>query len=331
MTQQRLQLAAGDTPTAGPAELLIQLQEALQPLCQHEVAWIVEQQGDKQQHEQHQQQGQAVPAGQQQSQPQPQQQSQQSDSSPTLRDVAHRADHAGPWDWDYYHYHAQLPFSRALQQDAGQLQEHLRLSGVLVGFSQLLQQLLGLQLLARAPGAAEVWAPHVVVLDVVAQHCKAQDSQQEEQELELLGTIYVDVDGGYGARMLRYARRAAEQHSSPSAARVTDLPAVAVGISGSRLAASQQEQEQSAQQQQPQSSSACGMLGQGLVLSVSQLWELAHELGHAVHLVASSRYVLTDTMCLMLARHGGVFLLGTAIVCSSAVADVDEVQQRPLS
>jgi Zn-dependent oligopeptidase len=187
---------------------------------------------------------------------------------------------AGPWDWDYLQHLATQSLTSALQQEAGLLQQHLQLPGVVAGFAALLHSLLGLRLVLRAAADAEVWAPHVLVLDVW------QKRQQPEggagaAELLLLGTVYLDVGGGYGARVLRYARTA------PSSGGASyQHAAVAVGISGSRIPA-----PAAAVQEGADAAADCVVVPEAarLLLSVSQLWELAHELGHAVHLVASSR------------------------------------------
>jgi Zn-dependent oligopeptidase len=202
----------------------------------------------------------------------------------------------GPWDWDYLLHKANLPYTTTLKKGAAVLQQHLQLPGVVAGFSSLLQDLLGLQLLPRPAVAAEtapadVWAPHVFVLDVVLQQ------QQQQQGPEVLGTVYVDIGGGYGARMLRYARSTPGVDGAAAAAAgvsAYELPAVAVGISGARVTAPQHQQQQQGASAPPTEvtagADASGLeASAGLVLSVAQLWELGHELGHAVHLVCSSR------------------------------------------
>jgi hypothetical protein len=295
MTWQRLQGAAAGVSQAEtadqahPIEFLLQLQEALAPLCQQEVAWVVSQASTQLSQQQQQQPGQYA-----------------GDTTVTRADAAgpaagavsgaaatadgeQQAAFTGPWDWDFLQYQATLPYTSALQQGAAVLQQHLQLSGVVAGFSCLLQDMLGLRLVPRAAVGAEVWAPHVMVLDMVEQQ------QQQQQGSELLGTVYVDIGGGYGARMLRYARRlpgADADAVAGSAAAVHKLPAVAVGISGSRLTPQQQLSVSPASSAEDVDSGGCAPVAAGLVLSMSQLWEFAHELGHAVHLVASSRWGL---------------------------------------
>lgn len=296
MTQQRLQ-GPGVHPGAEPGqphllETLMQLQGVLLPLCQQEVAWIASHADTPAQLAANP----ASTAGEHMTDTagtQQQDNGQQPQAAP------------GPWDWDYLQHKATQSLTSALQQESGLLQQHLQLSGVVAGFAALLHNLLGLQLVPRAAAGAEVWAPHVLVLDVV--HHGQQPQQQAGAALPpLLGTIHVDIGGSYGARVLRYAR------STPSSGGAAyQHAAVAVGISGSRIptpaaapAPAPAQQQQHQQQHNTSNSNSTSTIRGGaaaeadgaavpqaarLVLSVSQLWELAHELGHAVHLVASSR------------------------------------------
>jgi len=273
---------------------LIQLQEALEPLCQQEVSCVM---------------GQLSALHRQQQQPQ---QHQGGAHHTHLHGLQHQQEQlvaAGgvyPSDWDYLQHQALGPLTTTLQQHAAELQQHLQLLGVVAGFSQLLQDMLGLQLLPRAAAEAEVWAPHVLVLDVLQQDGLQQQHPVPQKAAQLLGIVYVDVGGAYGARQLRYARSNAASRGDDSAPHtLSNLPAVAIGISGSRLRKQQQQEQEQAQAdhegQQPvaqdslsgvdDTSRLDGAAGPPeLVLSISQLWELGHELGHAVHLVASSRY-----------------------------------------
>lgn len=288
LTQQRLHPATNCDSDGEPHEIefLLQLQEALAPLCQQEVEWVVSQ-ATKQ-----------LPASSQQQQQQQLGGQQQQWGGVGAADSTPAAVITGPWDWDHLLQTALQPLSRSLQDNAGLLQQHMQLSGVVAGFSGLLQGLgLGVQLVPRAAGEAEVWAPHVMVLDV----CQHQQQQQTAQAVDepsrqpashvQLGTVYLDVGGGYGARMLRYARLAPDSSSIDSV-----LPVVAVGISGTRIAFRHQQQQQQQQVESPgahTNSSGCAVSpAVDCVLSIPQLWELAHELGHAAHLVLSSRCVV---------------------------------------
>lgn len=313
MTQQRLQ-GLGAEPSADPGqphllEALMQLQELLLPLCQQEVAWVashsatlvqdtlqdvqvaadlagmpVQQVTDVAGKEQ--QDARRTQAAARQAQTAAGQEKAVAAHAQAVVGQAKEAagrtlTAAGPWDWDYSQHLATQSLTSALQQEAGLLQQHLQLPGVVAGFAALLQSLLGLRLVQRTAAEAELWAPHVLVLDVL------QEGQQPEADAGateplLLGTVYLDIGGGYGARVLRYARTtpssggAAYQHA-----------AVAVGISGNMIPAA----AAAAVQEGADAASDCVAVPKAvqLVLSVSQLWELAHELGHAVHLVASSR------------------------------------------
>jgi hypothetical protein len=436
MTQQSLQGLQAEAAAASSSSsqdgteyriaFLLKLQQALEPLCQQEVAWVANQ-ASRQQVDQ---QGKPGDNQQQQQQLSSQQQQQQHDSpqhagcgidilpaAATSNNTGHSSGHipeqgaggpahvqidtsssiaqqSGPADWDYMLHQAALPYSQSLQREAGVLQQHLQLPGVVDGFSSLLQDLIGVRLVPRPPpppaaaaAAADLWVPHIFVLDLFdtwgsqnevessdddrQQGGMAADSsqhmyrsQQGGRVGQLLGTVYLDIGGGYGTRMLRYARKVPGSSSSTAAGCAANLmfPAVAVGISGGRLppvpqqgqregaaastvapaaaaaaaadstclpsaiieqaagvsasAAAHQARQAgggqlhtaaaaaaaadnaclaSAATKQAAALHAKEAAGGGKVepwdasLSVSQLWELAHELGHAVHLVASSR------------------------------------------
>jgi hypothetical protein len=380
MTQQRLQAAAASSSqlqdsTQHRIGFLIQLQEALDPLCQQEVAWVAGQASRR--HSEHPGQLDNNHTHQQQQEPDPEQQQQQHNSpqhaevgsdilqaTATLHNTGHCSEQgvgspahlqtgtlseteqqSGPADWDYMLYQAILPYRQSLQHEAAVLQQHLQLSGVVAGFDRLLQDVICVRLVPRqaaaAAAAADLWAPHILVLDLFdawngQDALTAQQQQQQEDQLaadsskqvhssqqggragQLLGTVYVDVGGGYGTRMLRYARNVPGSGSSTAAGCAAHtLPAAAVGISGSRLPpVSPQGQKLAGTGARPTGTPAAPpaapaaavaaavdtasavtdqAAGGGQVeawessLSVSQLWELAHELGHAVHLVASSR------------------------------------------
>lgn len=341
-------------------EFLLQLSEALQPLAQQEVAWVLSQ-AQREQHLAKQPQ-QDTKLG--------QQRHQQLDHS----------DAVNSWDWERLLHQAYAPLLHPL---CGQeLQQHMQLDVVLAGCSNLLQQLLGVRLLVRPAGQSEVWGKHVKVVLVVRyqQQQQPQSSGSSGSELgeagadllqeqssaaapgstvELLGVVYLDVGGGYGTRMLRFTRAESSDSLAQAAATAAGAgagaaaaadgggsngvaagvqqwqmmaaevqqklllqsataPAVAVGISGSRNTLQGHRQQQ--QQLQPQrllqeeaedgddvqlvdaaSSSSTGnrsargnsssgvAAADSLLLSVAQLWELGHEMGHALHLVLSSR------------------------------------------
>lgn len=297
---------AADEAHFGPLDSLLSLHESLAPLCEQEVVRISSQASTQPalQEQQPEYAGRQCRAG------NPAQPSSSSSSStgqviegyaaagPTAHEQQHFLQQTGPWDWDFMLHQATLPYTTALKKGAVVLQQHLQLSGVVNGFSRLLQDLLGLQLLPRpaaARGPADVWAPHVLVLDVILQQQQQGQQQQQQHGLELLGTVYVDIGGGYGARMLRYARSTPGVSGAAAAAGVSayELPAVAVGISGARVTAPQHLQEQGAPAPPSEITAGAEASGSeasaGLILSVAQLWELGHELGHAVHLVCSSR------------------------------------------
>eukprot|EP00878_Enallax_costatus_P016693 GHUV01017516.1.p1 GENE.GHUV01017516.1~~GHUV01017516.1.p1 ORF type:complete len:565 (+),score=247.19 GHUV01017516.1:439-2133(+) len=317
-------------------DFLLQLAAELQPLAQQEVAYITQQQQQKAK-QPHQ------PAG-AEAQTDLQQQGQQQEFEPLADESEQQQSSRGPWDWDFLLHKMQEQRTGVLRDS--RLQQHLHLHGVVHGFSSLLQQVLGVQLVIRPAGQAEVWGQHVVPLMVVKQ-CSESCTQSTDQlqqpqqpaihadpeqqscagaqassQYELLGTIYLDVAGGYGCRMLRYT--GAQSNSSTRAAaegmavwqkQAARAPAVAVGLSGSLLTTPDVE-EQPGFSLQRQQDSCGGLLGQqdtarslqgaalsavnssgdggccnGTVLSVSQLWEFGHEMGHALHLILSIRWV----------------------------------------
>lgn len=182
-----------------------------------------------------------------------------------------------------------------------ELQPYMQLDALLQGLSTLLQPLLGLQLVARQPVAAEVVSSGVRVLAVV-----------HEQE-GLLGTVYCELGGGYGARMLRFTR--------PHAGAGTGAKAVAEALAGAEdrgssaaAPASRCAAGEAAQQRQPLWADECrlsaeasaalaaasmdlpvvsiglgGTPNEAGLLGPSGLWELMHEMGHALHLLLSAR------------------------------------------
>jgi len=260
-----------------------------------------------------------------------------------------------PWDWERLNEQACALDAATLES----LRPHLTLDAVLLGFSSLLQHLLGVALLPRrvssssgsGSSSTELWHPAVRTLAVV------------HRERGLLGTLYIDTmsGGGYGTRVLRHApwrwqqqqqqpqpqqqqRRqdgsssesseenefvdsgasgglwqgeltaaqmwaAAEQLQMPStqptsssgggdgggadgllqldahtAAKLQQAaasrPAVTIGLSGPRQRSSGSGGGGAAQQSEQHELE--------LQLSLPLLWELGHEMGHAIHLLLSS-------------------------------------------
>jgi hypothetical protein len=364
LTQQRLvdvssssigsRTSQTDAVSRSAVDVLLQLAEALKPLAEKEVQWVLQQgQQQSQQHQQQQNDQADMPKASQQQQAgtseegalQPQQQQQQ-------QQQVQAQEVFSSWDWDYQLHCAQASVLQQLQDAA--LKQHMHLQFVLRGFSGLLQRLLGVQLLLRPAGQAETWSQHVRVVMLVKQQHQQQHHQHQQQEcgivmggtaaaggftggcsVEVLGTVYLDVGGGYGTRVLRYTRQeeaedstsnGSSSSSSSSDVHSAELPlvaampplqweqlsgnmqqqllqqssgaaAVAVGISGTRLTLQkhhgrQQQQQQRMLQESPSdyddTSSSSSSSG-ALVLSVGQLWEFGHEMGHALHLVLSSR------------------------------------------
>jgi hypothetical protein len=328
---------------------LLQLAQALTPLTEQEVLWVLRQ-GRQRKQQQQQQQQQDNQAGAKVLNQQQQAGSQRQAAAPQQQQ---EQDSFSIWDWDRQLHCAQAPVLQQLQDPA--LKQHMHLDAVLQGFSGLLQRLLGVQLLLRPAGQAETWGQHVRVVLVVKQQRQQQQVlhgpgagagwANDDCCVEVLGTVYLDVGGGYGTRMLRYTRAEEEltsngssSSSSSSSVRgaepgVAEMPAfeeggllrweqlsgstqqqllrqssgavaVAIGITGSRVTLQkhgrqqQQQQQQRMLQEQPSNDDSCdvadpssssGSSSGALVLSVGQLWEFGHEMGHALHLVLSSR------------------------------------------
>jgi hypothetical protein len=205
------------------------------------------------------------------------------------------------------------------QHDLHCLQPYLQLPSVLAGLDGILQLLLGLRLIQRNPRSCEVWADRVLVLELcLAVHCESSEGDNTATASSrscrssangcssnggsssidsgnssgyggmsdaVLGTIYLDLNAGYAAQLLLYG------HSYPFLVRQD----------------SQQQHSKHALagfQQGPFGSSTSGGAGVGAAVALglqsggvlhgqhSQvalgLWELCHEMGHAVNFILSS-------------------------------------------
>lgn len=323
---------------------LLQLASMLQELAEQEVSWIMQNQQQEQKSQVQKQQSPQEASDQSMCQQvqQQEQHPQQEQEPPTCHNHHQQQRHStGPWDWDYLLHQTHQSYLDAVRGSV--LPQHMHVSGVLAGFSGLLQQLLGVELQLRAAGTSEVWGDQVIVLMVVRGQQPAAHSADREcvhpigeyfsersgqaQTAELLGTIYLDIGGSYGCRMLRYTR-ASMKHSADAGdeqelqQQAATAPAVAVGLSGSRPhvpGGSQQHQQQYVQhlwqRSQELDSDDEDILSQAAadisndshrasrsvdvqrvdtaaashVLTLSQLWEFGHEMGHALHLILSSR------------------------------------------
>jgi hypothetical protein len=216
------------------------------------------------------------------------------------------------------------------------LRPHLGLDSVLAGFSTLLQPLLGAALLPRAPagGGAEAWGPRVRVLSVVDRRGGLLGTLYVDPGGGY-GTRVLRhgawpwlppgsgggggdggkgqgdaVDGGWAAQRLWAAAEAQRSGAEPASAAwppplepelVSSLqgaaagaPAIAIGLSG------------------PQPPGGGGSGGSGGedeeatdALSLPLLWELSHELGHAVHLLLSSSPDVAAAAAVLAAAGGG--------------------------
>lgn len=161
----------------------------------------------------------------------------------------------------------------------------------------MLQLLLGLTLTQRPPHPGEVWADGVLVLELrecrtpannAAGSVTATSSSDAAEEAggRVLGTVYLDLNSGYAAQLLLYARdytclasstRQQSQDSAPAeeAAALRDSNSWQAGLQGSSPAV------------------ALGLQSSGVLAgSYDQvalgLWEVCHEMGHAVNFILSS-------------------------------------------
>lgn len=182
---------------------------------------------------------------------------------------------------------------------------YLQLDGVLAGIGQLLADEWGVQLSPAAPAAGEVWNASVRKL------CVADSNNAS------LGVLYVDPSGYYGTRMLQFAVPvpANSMGATADGAMAAGTPAAAAAAAGTPAVA------------------AIGLASRGQLhggnLALG-LWELLHEMGHALHYLLSARGVAgcPDTLCAadsgnaLLGTDGDVFeaLFGT--VASGAVSSV---------
>jgi hypothetical protein len=194
---------------------------------------------------------------------------------------------------------AELPL-----ENLQQLQPYLQLQQVLTGFDQLLQLSMGLSLKPRDAAAGETWNDRVLVYELwwLPDSQQQQQQQQQGNEVEaileqtgnatafdnttaqsnsgrLLGTVYLDPAGGFSTQLLLYGplhpgSLQQQQHdsqdltssssSSSSSGQSCAVPAVAVGLQSQ------------------------GVLSETHTQLALGLWELCHELGHAVNFILSA-------------------------------------------
>lgn len=153
------------------------------------------------------------------------------------------------------------------------------------GFNRLLQLSMGLSLRPRPAAAGEVWNDRVQVYELHDSHLGSRPGQEQQQQQHvagdgqavadtLLGTIYIDPSGGFAAQLVLYGpryqglwrdRHLQKQAASSGESSTNSAPcAVALGL---------------------QSHGALGETHTQLALG---LWELCHELGHAVNFILSA-------------------------------------------
>jgi hypothetical protein len=191
-------------------------------------------------------------------------------------------------------------------EDLQQLQPYLQLQQVLTGFDQLLQLCVGLSLQPRAAAAGETWNSNVLVYELWEMPDSSQQQQQQQGvgvkdtgtlarsctaaagsesahrcSGKLLGTVYLDPFGGFSTQLLLYGplytgslqqqQQQQQQYDSQdsassrsSSSQNTTVPAVAVGLQSQ------------------------GFLDETHTQLALGLWELCHELGHAVNFILSA-------------------------------------------
>ena len=198
------------------------------------------------------------------------------------------------------------------------LDSYLHLPSVLEGASALLGQLFGLRLQHRAPLPGETWSPGTLVYDLLdcdelagLVDCAELAGLSNSSRREVIGTIYIDAGRGYGTRLLHHgawaAPPAAASTCTPSAAERTPEPATPAAAAaaeaspGTAASAAAPAAEGAPAPAAPAGSCEAGgssrpavaiglqsgeqLGGEGLGLG---LWEVLHELGHALHFLLSS-------------------------------------------
>jgi Zn-dependent oligopeptidase len=184
-------------------------------------------------------------------------------------------------DWEYLHQHNQQlrwkeltagsnPGASGPSSSHDELQPYLQLDACLQGISTLLELLLGIKLVQQEVSAGEGWTEGL-----------RKYSVQSAAGQQHMGTLFIDTSAGYGTQMLHFGSLGAQQDASQA---------------GSSPASSSQ-QDAHAQQQgdacAEQPVVAVGLLSGGQLagrnLSLG-LWELLHELGHAMHFILSAQH-----------------------------------------
>jgi intermediate peptidase len=249
---QQLSLSGGP---AGSVAFLEQLAAAIRPHAERELAGLCGAQERQQQEQEHQEQQ--------------QQQQQQQQLQPAGVTAA---------EWEYLRHRGQQEAAEEEEALAGEeLQQHLQLDGCVAGASRVLEQLLGVRLQPQEVAAPEAWVPGLRKYALVQAAAAGEEGQR-------LGTLFIDVSAGYGTQMLHFGalgvpasapasprprpagaatpgRR--RQAAAPDLWRAQGLPVVAIGLQSG------------------------GQLG-GAALHLG-LWELLHELGHALHFLLSAQ------------------------------------------
>ena len=183
----------------------------------------------------------------------------------------------------------------------------LSLRSALVGLGRLLRRAAGLALVARAPARGEVWAPGVLVFELRDLARGGSDSSGgggsggggSGGDL-LLGTIYVEPSAAYGTRLLLRGGLGGAGGGGgaggPDAAAAALLGGGGGGGGGSSAAPAVAIGLQSDATLGGGGGGAGGADG-GAALALG-LWELAHELGHALHYLLACRGAAAEAAAL---------------------------------
>lgn len=193
-------------------------------------------------------------------------------------------------------------------QDLQQLEPYLSLTGVLSGLDTILQLLLGVQLRQRQPHPGEVWSERVLVLELqqpaeqqgAQPSCSSRGSNSASSSRRggtagreggdadgtVLGTIYLDLNGGYAAQLLLYGQGypMLSCQQPPWPGQQVQRGCAAAAAAGAAEAAWGGNTGAAV---------ALGLQSGGVLYGSHQqvalgLWELCHELGHAVNFILSS-------------------------------------------
>ncbi|KAF5842728.1 hypothetical protein DUNSADRAFT_5496 [Dunaliella salina] len=192
--------------------------------------------------------------------------------------------------WDVSYTQQRLLQSQGLDVQYEHVQAYMSLHGIIEGLGDVLRKSMGIKLRflnttsdlggevpAESSLAADLWDAGVIRL--VLESWGGGNAGPHADALSVpLGVCYLHPGGGYGTRQLRFARQAPSSLSSHYR-RATEGPNVPCGVEYPETCWDQLPVV-SVGLQQPWRRGYAGKL--------AAVMELLHELGHAVHLIASS-------------------------------------------